>query len=251
VPASSWDRFGLRGIEVEVRGGFMLPDGVSPVLAPNLYPSQGAVGDILGGSEHPYGADPFGLVGTVGYRFLPWLSVGAFFSYASFSALDGTDSGDYNDTGGTGSHQGNTGSLERQMWTLGAYGRYYFTQFHRRLHPWVELGLGYSDDNASYVHLGPNGTMGPEEQHDYLEERGIVARLVAGLDWRLAPVFSVGPWLGYVRVVPLTGCVEVDVYHGLDPNVPNTCGGSNIQASGYGVLSGGIFVKLTLNPWAR
>jgi len=255
-PASAWDRAGLQGIEVEIRGGFMLPDGSSPVLAPNLYASSTAsgdpTGDILRGTEHPYGLEPLGVVATVGYRFFPWLSAGAFFSYASFEANDGTDNGDYLDTVG-----GNTSQLERQMWTLGAYGRYYFTQFHRRLQPWVELGVGYSDDNANYVRLGPQAVGGPEQESYYLEEKGIVARLVAGLDWRLAPVFAVGPWVSYERVIPLSGCVEVDIpapaSGGMNPDqpIPSTCGGSTIQANGYGVVGGGIFVKLTVDPWPR
>lgn len=246
-PTSAWERAGLSGLEVEVRGGFMLPDGASPVLAPGLYASSMATGnptgDILRGTERPYGLEPFGLVASVGYRFLPWLSVGAFFSYASFSALDGTDSGDYPDT---------TSQLQRQMWTLGAYGRYYFTRLHRRLHPWVELGLGYSDDNASYTRGSTQASNGqPETAEYYLEEKGIVARLVAGLDWRLAPVFSVGPWLGYERVVPVSGCAEVVVDSASPvPGIANTCS-SPVEANGYGVVSGGIFVKLTLNPWAR
>jgi hypothetical protein len=246
-PASAWDHAGLHGIEVAVRGGFMLPDGASPVQAPNLYASSMAsgdpTGDILRGTERPYGLEPLGLVVAVGYRFLPWLSAGAFFSYASFSSLDGTDNGDYRDS---------TSQLQRQMWTLGAYGRYYFTQLHSRLHPWVELGLGYSDDNASYVRGSTQASNGqPETAAYYLEEKGIVARLVAGLDWRLAPVFAVGPWVGYERVVPVSGCAEVVVDTASQvPGVANTCS-APVEANGYGVVSGGIFVKLTLNPWPR
>ena len=88
------------------------------------------------------------------------------FTYASFYALDGTDTGDYTDT---------TSQLQRQMWTLGAYGRYYFTQFHSRLQPWVELGLGYSDDNASYVRAPGQRRprrQQPETQAYYLDGEG-------------------------------------------------------------------------------
>ena len=236
----------MHGIEVSVRLGFMLADGASPVQAPNLYPRPISVGDILSGRVSPYGLEPLGLVVSAGYRLLPWLSVGAFFSYASFQANDGLDAGDYLDQVG-----GNTSQLQRQLWTLGAYGRYYFTQFHRRLQPWVELGLGYSDDNASYVRLGPQGGQGAEQESYYLEEKGIVARLTAGLDWRLAPVFALGPWVSYERVVPLSACIEVDVdSESPVPGVPNTCS-SPVQANGYGVVSGGIFLKVTVDPWPR
>jgi hypothetical protein len=247
MPSSAWDRLGLHGIEVSIRGGFMLPDGASPVQAPNLYGastvSGDPTGDILRGTEHPYGLEPFGLAVTAGYRFLPWLSVGVFFTYASFDSLDGTDTGDYSDT---------TSQLQRQLWTLGAYGRYYFTHFQRRLQPWVELGLGYSDDNASYVRGATQAANGqPETAEYYLEEKGIVARLGAGLDWRLAPVFSVGPWVSYERIIPLGACVEVDVdSESPVPGIANTCS-SPVQANGYGVVSGGIFLKVTVDPWPR
>jgi hypothetical protein len=246
-PASAWDRLGLHGFEVQVRLGFMLPDSASPVQAPNLYAgstvSGDPTGDILRGTEHPYGLEPLGIVVAAGYRLFPWLSVGAFFSYASFDSLDGTDTGDYQDS---------TSQLQRQMWTLGAYGRYYFTKIHPRLHPWVELGLGYSDDNASYVRGSTQASNGqPETAEYYLEEKGLVARLTAGLDWRLAPVFAVGPWVAYERVIPVSACVEVDVDpQSPVPGVPNTCG-APVQADGYGVVSGGIFLKLTVDPFPR
>lgn len=234
------------------RAGFFLPNGSSPVQAPNFYPPNNVggdpVGNILRGTEHPYGADPFGIAVTLGYRFLPWLSAGVSFTYASFYALDGTDTGDYVD---------DTSQLQRQMWTLGLYGRYYFTQFNSRLHPWLELGLSYSDDNASYVRgatqeQGP-GSGAPETQAYYLSEKGLDVRLTAGLDWRLAPVFALGPWLGYERVIPLQGCVEIDV----DTQAAsieqqygnqNRCSNPPIQANSYGVLSGGIFAKVTFDP---
>jgi hypothetical protein len=240
----------LKGIEFMVRGGFFLPDAASPVQAPNFYPNGQAtdVGDILRGTEHPYGLEPFGLVIEAGYRLFPWLSVGASFSYASFDSLDGTDNGDYHD---------GTSQLQRQMWTLGAYGRYYFTQFHSHLHPWLQLGLSYSDDNASYVHGNSQASGGqPETQEIYLEEKGLDVRLGAGLDWRLAPVFAVGPWVGYERVIPIQGCAEIDV----DTSAPqveqqfsgqNRCTNPPVQASGYGVVSGGIYAKVTFDVFGH
>src|SRR5579871_2282059 len=100
-PASAWDSAGFLGLEVEARGGFMFPESGSPVLAPNLYPSSiagNATGDILEGRESPYAYDPFAVSFAVGYRFLPFLSAGVFFDYASFQVKDGTDTGDYIDT---------------------------------------------------------------------------------------------------------------------------------------------------------
>jgi hypothetical protein len=224
----------------------MLADAGSPVTAPNLYPSTipgDPTGTILRGTEQPYGVEPFGLAISAGYRFLPWLSVGASFTYASFDALDGTDTGDFVD---------GTSQLQRQLWSLSVYARYYFTQFHSHLHPWVQVGLGYSDDNASYVRGSSQSTQAqPETAAYYLEVRGLAIPLSLGLDWRLAPVFSVGPWVGYERIVPLTACVEVDVDSSASfAPTPNTCGGQ-AQGHGYGVVSGGIGAKITIDPWAH
>ena len=151
APATDYLLSGLLGIELEVRAGVMLPDSVSPVLAPGFYPTLGGdpTGDILEGKEKPYVLDPFALSIAGGYRFLPLLSAGVFFDYANYQVNDGTDTGDYNDSGG-----GTTAWLERQMWQLGAYVRYYLTTLHPRLQPWVELGVGYSQDTASYTPAG-------------------------------------------------------------------------------------------------
>jgi hypothetical protein len=242
-PASAWERLGLRGVELQVRAGLMLPDASSPVRAPTLYPyvSGDATGDILEGKESPYGPDFLGVSIALGYRIWPWLSVGAFFSYATFQPQDGTDTGDYPDT---------TSQLERQYWSLGAYGRYYFTRLHPRLQPWVELGAGYSDDNANYERAATqaSGTGGAELSQYLLEEQGLVVPIVVGLDWRLAPVFSVGPSIGYSRIFPLRGCVTVNVDQQSPVQGTNTCSSPPVSANGYGVFFGGIYVKLTFGP---
>jgi hypothetical protein len=244
APSSAWERVGLRGIEVQVRAGIMLPNSSSPVQAPTLYttPIYGdPTGDILKGKESPYGPDVLGVSVALGYRIWPWLSVGALFSYASFQPQDGTDTGDYSDT---------TSQLERQYWSLGAYGRYYFTGLHPRLQPWVELGVGYSDDNANYDRASTQSTIGVEHAQYLLEEQGLVGSLTAGLDWRLAPAFSVGPSVGYSRVFPLRGCVTVNVDQMSSFMGTNTCSSSTVSAEGYGVFFGGVYVKLTFRPWA-
>jgi hypothetical protein len=251
-PASSWDTLGQLGFEIEARGGPMLPDSSSPVQAPNLYPFVygDANGDILTGKEHPYGADPFGLSVLAGYRFLPFLSAGVFFNYANFAAKDKTDSGGYVDS---------TSQLQRQVWQLGAYGRYYVTGLHPRLQPWVELGVGYSEDTASYTRASVSGSAGPPLTQDYyLTHHGVVVPLTIGLDWRLAPVFSVGPTLGYSRVFALQGCVDSEFQVSATNMAPaglgigrNTCASPPVQSNGYGILFGGIFAKVTFGRTAR
>jgi hypothetical protein len=230
-----------------VRGGIFYPDAQSPVLAPNLYPgtSPGGndpTGNILRGTENPYSYDPFGLSFLAGYRFLPELSAGAWFSYASFQVLDNTDTGDYQD---------GTSQLQRSFWQLGAYARYYFVKLHPRLQPWVELGLGYSNDTSSYVRGGAvQGSSGQSVVQDYyVTHRGLAVPLTVGLDWRLAPVFSLGPAIGYERVFGLSGCVDsepqTDATHTTMLQAVNTCSSPPVQTNGYGVFFGGIFAKVT------
>jgi hypothetical protein len=239
----AWGRSGQRGLEVQLGGGLMLPDAKSPVRASNLYPQLGMMsgdptGDILTGKEAPYGPDPFGVRVAVGYRFAPWLSVGGYFTYANFAAKDGTDSADYVD---------GTNFLERQLWSIGLYGRYYLVQLHPRLQPWIELGVGYSQDNASYVRdVVQSMAAGPDHQQYVLEAQGITVPLTVGLDWRVAPGVSFGPMIGYSGVFTFSACASVSANPGSPLWVSNECK-RPVTGSAYGVFLAGIFAKVTWN----
>ena len=223
----------------------MVPvSGTSPVLAPGfLPPGPGDLtGQVLTGAYQPYGADPFGLSITAGYRFMPAFSVGGWFEYVNFQVQGGGDTGDY-----TGDY---TSQLQRNVLQGGVYGRYYLTTLHRALHPWVELGVGYTYDTSSYTRV-PGAT--PITEDYYLTYQGIVTNVRVGLDWRLAPIFAVGPVLGYSHTFPLSACVDAEAQGDANHLVPpsdsrNTCDSSAVQASSYGVIFGGIFAKVTLGP---
>jgi hypothetical protein len=238
----------MHGFEVSALGGIMAPDSSSLVTAPSFYGTNSsavAIGDVLAGTYKPYGIDPFGLAFAAGYRFLPWLSAGIDFQFASFNALGGTDTGSYVD---------GTSQLQRRAYSLGVYGRYYFTQFHAHLHPWAELGLGYSGDSASYTRGGNQGNRGIVTESYYLTESGVDLRLKIGLDWRLAPVFAVGPWASYERIVPIQACAEIDVDTGAPPfqqqySGQNRCTNPPVQGSSYGLAAAGIFAKVTFDPF--
>ena len=220
----------------------MVPaSGTSPVLAPGLLPtatgSGNLTGDVLTGAYKPYGYDPFGLSITAGYRFLPAFSVGGWFEYMNFQVQGGGDSGDTPDS---------TSQLQRNVLQGGIYGRYYLTTLHRALHPWVELGVGYVNDTSSYTRV-PGAT--PITENYYLTYQGIVTNVRLGLDWRLAPVFAVGPVVGYSQTFGLSGCVDAEAQNAAPPNFSrNTCDSSVVQAGSYGVIFGGIFAKVTLGP---
>jgi hypothetical protein len=237
----------------------MVPNAGSPVQSSNLYPGNTVggdpTGDILEGKESPYGPGVPSVAVTLGYRFLPWLSAGASFSYGNFWVNDGTDNGDYKDT---------TQGLERQYWSLAAYARYYLVGLHPRLEPWIELGVGYSDDNASYNRGAiMTSNAGAETQQYLLEEQGVVASLALGLDWRLAPFLSVGPSVGWAQTFPTKACVtdNVDQFSTVG-QVTNQCvnhstPGTPVPATGmpetfgavngssYGVFFGAVYAKLT------
>ncbi len=208
----------------------------SPPLA--SFPASPApattTGDILNGTENPYSYDPFGFSLTAGYRFLPFLSAGVFFDYANFQTNDGTDTGDYADS---------TSQLQRQVWQLGVYGRYYLTTLSRRFHPWAEIGVGPTEDTASYTRiLGSSAAT----TNYYLSYWGIATALKVGLDWRLSPFFSVGPVLGYSRTFGLSGNVQVcpqssSESGNCDSDVAGTgknTSSSPVTTSGYGMFFG-------------
>ena len=233
-----------------MRGAVLIPtEGASPVTAPNLYPggSGNATGDVLKGAVHPYGYDPFGLSITAGYRFMPAFSVGAFFEYASFQAIQGTDTGDYVD---------GTSQLQRRALQGGVYGRYYLTMLSPSLHPWVELGIGYNYDTSSYTRGSAQGAQGqPVTTNYYLTYQGLTTNLRLGLDWRLSPIFSVGPVVGYGRSFALGACVDAepqtDQFNGTQLAAKSTCDSGTVQGNDYGVFFGGIFAKVTLGPDVR
>ncbi len=89
---------------------------------------------------------------------------------------------------------------------------------------------------------------GPVTQDMYNTYQGVVTNLRIGLDWRLAPIFSVGPVLGYGRVFGFSACADSEPQ--TDPNnqsqsvglnPANTCSsaykGAQAQTNDYGVLS--------------
>jgi hypothetical protein len=227
-----------------------------------LYPGNmiggDPTGDVLEGKESPYGPALPGVAVTLGYRFVPWLSAGASFSYGNFFVNDRTDTGDYKDT---------TQGLERQYWSLVAYLRSYLVGLlDARLEPWIELGVGYSDDNANYNRAAIQKTTGgPENQQYLLEEQGVVASLTLGLDWRLAHFLSLGPSVGWAQTFSTKACAtdNVDsvspaiqvtnqcVDHAttvaLDPvtmRANQTVGA--VSGTSYGVFFGGIYAKVTI-----
>jgi opacity protein-like surface antigen len=260
-PATAWDAFGMRGIELELGGGIQTGGGNSPVQAATLWPTtsgsngfpRGTLLDpttasAIGQGFTPYTFDPFAISARVGYRLRHDLSVGVFFSFAQYLVLDGADTGDAPDS---------TSQLQRQQVTVGAYARYYFVHFHRRFQPWVSAGVGFNYDVAAYTRpIGSaSGAIGaqPETGNYLLQQEGVVVPLAIGLDWRLAPVFSIGPTVGFSHVFALKGCVEVDEdqYQQAQTPAQNTCQSPPVQSFGYENFYAGIYAKVTFYPLTR
>ena len=258
-PVSSFLTTGLTGFELELRGMAQFGGGDSPVQAPSLWSglpagtadARGTILDPggaapLGHRYSAYGLDPLAFGVTLGYRFHPNFSAGAFFSFAQYASLDGADAGDAPD---------GTSRLQRQQWNLGVYGRYYLTRLHRRFHPWIEVGVGYNGDIAVYSRsVGActgGGCSGPETGDYTLRQDGIVVPVTVGLDIRPSPTFSVGPMFGYSQVIPVKGCVEVVLDQYSPVPATNTCSAPPVENHAYGAIFGGIFAKLTIDPFAR
>lgn len=262
-PPNAWQAFGMRGFEIEVGGMLQTGGGNSPVQAPTLWPTSGASGGFPRGTildpataatlspsqaYAPYSLDPFALSIRVGYRILRDLSVGVFFSFAQYDVNDGADSGLSPDS---------TSQLERQQVTLGAYARYYFTRFVvPHLQPWILLGAGFNYDIAAYTRPIGQATGGmaganPETGNYILQQDGIVVPAAAGLDWRLAPVFSVGPTVGFARIFPLKGCVEIDVDQYSPLPGQNTCSSPPVVSYGYDNFYAGVYAKITFDPFTH
>jgi hypothetical protein len=264
APSSMFERAGLHGIEVELGGGVMTGGGDSPVQAPTLFvvngqdlgsPTTGgfARGTLLdpngaaaaGQYFSAYSVDPFAFSTRIGYRLRRYLSLGVFFTFAQYLVGNGADTGDALD---------GTSRLSRQQASVGVYARYYVTQFSRRLHPWVSLGVGYNYDGASYSRPVGQATNGQPETGDYiLQQHGIIVPATIGLDVRLAPIFTLGPQIGYSRVFPVRGCVEVDLDQFSQTGLQgqNTCNSPPVQNNGYDNFFGGIYAKVTIDPFAR
>jgi hypothetical protein len=256
-PASTWDVVGLRGFEIQALGGIAYGGGTSPVDAPSVYGTAfqtvNPAGTILspaGASlAHqaftPYAYDPFGFSFAVGYRPLPALSFGAFYSYANYG----------NNADSTGTFVDQTAALERVRSSGGVYARYYFTQWSSRLQPWLQVGLGYVDDSASYSHplgFGLSNGSGPDNGNYLVNYHGLTIPLGIGLDWRLAPVFAVGPFFAYEQAIPLGGCVQIIVDQAVGSvGSVNSCDGGVVKTHAYGSLLAGIFAKITFDPFAH
>lgn len=261
APASVFEAVGMHGFEIELGGGVQFGGADSPVQAPTLWGNGGNAANALtprgaildpqgattiGQNFDPYGIEPLAFHARVGYRYRHDLTFGVFFSYAQYFALDGADAGDAPDF---------TSALTREQISVGAYARYYFTQLHRRFHPWVSLGVGYNYDGASYTRPIGDATGAqsgqPETGNYILQQDGIIVPVAIGLDIRLAPIFSLGPELGYSHVFPIRSCVEVDVDQYSPLPGQNTCNSPPVQSNGYDNFYGGIFAKVTFDPFAR
>ena len=257
-PPSAWDAVGLRGFEVQAFGGVAYGGGDSPLQAPNVYGSafqtvnpagtilNPAGGKTIGQSFSPYTYDPLGFAFQAGFRPLPAWSFGLFFSYANYGNNADPDTGDLPD---------GTGGLERVRWSLGAYARYYLTTLSSRLQPWAQVGIGYVDDSASYSHplgFGVTNGGGFDNGNYLLDYHGLAIPISVGLDWRLAPVFAVGPFFTYEQAIPVGGCLQITVDQSRSGVGPvNTCDGGVAQAQTYGSILGGLFAKLTFDPLPR
>jgi hypothetical protein len=190
---------GLEGFELMLRPSFGSAGSDCPVKpAPS---ADAAFGTLVKGAS----SWNIGFVGqaSVGYRFVPFLSVGlrGGFRSASGSTLD--------DSATNLSRTGESGGL---------YVRFYPAVFapsvSKYLDPWVSAGLGYEHDNQSFNKvavpgLSPSGMI-PVTQLRVavsMEHHAVSVPLAIGVDYRVTKFLSLGPSFELAINNPIAGCV--------------------------------------------
>ena len=225
----------LRGMELMLRPGLGAAGSGSPVgfqPGPNVsLPDPPA---LLQGAS-PYGVGFIGQA-SLGYRFHPFVSAGIRGGYrvSSASALsDGSQ------------------NVSRTAWDAGFYVRAYplagSDPIRRHLDPWIGVGVEYMHDTQSFRH--PTASNAGTINADWtIDHHAVSVPIGIGVDYRVAPMFSVGPSFEYAFAVPVAGCAAVSAngFSGASYCSNSGDGQKFMTASGYGVWSAGLDLKVTL-----
>ncbi len=218
-----------RGFELMLRPGYGSAGDSSPILFSRTTPS--GVGDIYDGTAKPYGGGFAGDVST-GYRFLQFMSAGIYAEMRSSSA-DKVNDG--------------TTDLSRSAWGAGMYVRGYLPTLHEKFDPWLSLGVGYVQDKQTYKrpYQGQN--------IDWtLRHHGVAVPIGIGVDYRVAPIFAIGPSFRYAIVNQAGGCLEASQNTSVGAVGNKQCTDAKelqriTKAEGYGAWSIGLDLRLTLH----
>lgn len=222
---------GQRGLELMLRPGYGAAGDVSPVqYDPKplvVFANPPGTGDVYAGTAKPYGGGFAGDV-SVGYRFLPFMSAGIYAELRSSSAESVNDG---------------TSDLSRSGWGSGMYVRGYFPMVHPSLDPWVSVGVGYAQDTQTYKRAGIDWE---------LKHHGVAVPLGLGIDYRVAPMFAIGPSFRYAFVSGAGGCLKLSTtVSGLGSASNKQCTDADefrriTKAESYGAWSVGLDLRLTL-----
>jgi hypothetical protein len=227
----------LRGLEIMLRPAFGGAPGDSPV---RFEPSPtvrvaGDPGALLQGAS-PYGAGFIGQ-GFLGYRFHPIISGGLQAGLRTTSASALSD--------------GST-NLSRSSWDAGFYLRGYplalSESIRQYVDPWISVGVEYMRDTQSFQRPVPTST-GTTVNADWtLDHHAVAVPIGVGIDYRLHPMFSIGPSFEYAIAAGVGGCAK-QAAAGFSSNsyCSNEDPGKQVlKANTYGVWSVGLDLKVTL-----
>jgi hypothetical protein len=158
--------------------------------------------------------------------------------------------GAYQTVGGSDPQDGTSGT-QRAAWMIGAYGRVYFWKLSSRVKPWLQLGLGYYDDKQTYARPMQAAGGQPTTADWTLEYTALAIPFAVALDVRLGPTIAVGPMIEYARMIPLSGCVQIQtpIATGSTSACTNRAGDPKIvDAQGTSDFFAGVFAKWTFCP---
>jgi hypothetical protein len=224
------------GLEVMLRPGYGSAGDQSPVryepaaqLPPLPEPAVG-VGSVWRGTAKPYGGG-FVLDGAVGYRPLPFVSLGL--------------------TGGWRMSAVSSSTIPDQVWDVsrsalqvGFYGRGYLplVGMLTGFDPWVSVGATYVYDKQTYKQ---NVTVPVTVS---LTHHGVGIPLAVGIDYRILPLLAVGPSFQYEIVTAAGACMTPSQANLSEPHQCSDADSSirMTTAKNYGVWSIGLELRLSL-----
>jgi hypothetical protein len=228
---------GDKGFELTLRPGYGSAGADSPVrlnpdVAPLIAGGSAGIGKIYDGTASPYGG---GFVGQmfVGYRAMRYVSFGLQAGYRKSSASSVDD--------------GSTG-LARSAINVGPYVRAYLP-LDPMFEPWIGIGVGYLHDVQTYSHpvavRFSNGSTGTVDGDISLTHHGVAVPLSIGIDYRVLPMFAIGPSFEYTLVASAGGCAKASA-GGVSNSQCTDANPKITSANGYHVWSIGLDLRLTL-----
>ena len=225
---------GDKGFEIMLRPAYGSAGNDSPVRfePPSNVVVKGDPGKLWGGTASPYGG---GFIGEafIGYRTMKYISFGLSAGYRKSSASQIDDG---------------TTNLSRSAWSIGPYVRAYVPLIPV-IDPWVSIGVSYMHDTQSFTRnvdvAYSNGATGTIPADWSLDHHGVAVPIGVGFDYKVLPMFSIGPSFEYAFVASAGGCAKITA-QGISQSQCTDANPKLTSAKSYNVWSIGLDLRLTL-----